>query len=517
MKCWAITVGLLLWAGRPAAQAIIYAPDAITAKAYTDFDVIGKTAEQYVLYRKDVGNDYLLYCNEQLQVQQRVPLFSLKKQARPIAFLAHPSGVHLFTTYAQNKWQYITATLVNNRDFTVSEAQVLDSFPLLRTGASRFYPVKSKQGNQLALFRVNRGARSGMLYLDLIFFDAARQSARSVRLRFPSFAASNNIEAVELADNGNLFFVVAGRSRQGGYIEQLVFYELPAGSSTLHVKPVPVGTLYPERVLLHVNNRQQTCTLVAFASAHIKGNVDALFTAAVKMGADGAVTTEAYRFSDRERLLANSKVSKEIAFNDYYITDVVAKADGGLLVVAECLNTAARETNINRWQRPFPDGWNNTLSCPLNFSEQEQKKSVAYGALESDYNPTIIMNRTDAGERFFNAENLLLVSLNEAAAINEVKFFNKVQQSNIAAEVSFAALRRTDALLLFYNEWAPGTGILPQGLLISSNLAMERLPVIRGLQPGYRLLHRLAVQVSNHELLLPAVYKNRYVLALLRY
>jgi hypothetical protein len=46
---------------------------------------------------------------------------------------------------------------------------------------------------------------------------------------------------------------------------------------------------------------------------------------------------------------------------------------------------------------------------------------------------------------------------------------------------------------------------------------MERLPVIRGLQPGYRLLHRLAVQVSNHELLLPAVYKNRYVLALLRY
>lgn len=500
-----------------AAQSITYAPVAYTSKALKAFEIIGKSGGYYVISKVIAGKEFLSFYDEQMKEQRQVALGIEKKRYRLVGFAGGANGIHVLTTTTSKKYYYVFAAFVSSSNFTVAAPVLLDSFPVSLSEQATFHLIRSKSGAHTALFKINRSERSKTLLLDVLFIQTNTFSYRKVRLSFPSFAAQNRVEGIDLADNGNFYFVVSGRNRDGGYIQQLAFYEVPAGSNMVTHTPIPVDKFYPERVQLFVNNRQQSCMLFSFGSAALKGNIDGIFTASLKMGSVGAVQTSVYRFTDRQRLEANKRVSQEIAFNDFYITDAVSKSDGGLIVLAECLYTAARETNINRWERPLPDGWNNTAATPLNFSEQAQSNTVAYGGLGPNAGGTSTLNTTYVGENFFHAENILVFDLDAQAQATAVRFINKGQQSNVAYEVSYAALKRTDGLFLFYNDWVFNAGRVLRAIQVDNRLSWEPLPVVRGLLPGYVLLNRMAVQVSNNELIIPSVLNNRFVFTALRF
>lgn len=498
-------------------QSIVYAPAASGSKSLKGFEVIGKSAGYYVISKIIAGKEYLSFYDAQMKEQKLVPLLIDKKRDQLVGFTGGATGIYVITSRVLNRQHYMLASFVNGENFSVGLPIILDSFPVNTGYSAPFRLLRSKSGEQTVLFKVNRSDRSKNLQLDLLFIASNSFHFRKLRLSFPSFAAQHKVEALELADNGNFYFVVSGRNRDAGYIQQLAFYELPVGSNSIRYQPVPIDEFYPERIQLFINNRQQNCTLFSFASATDKGNIDGVFTASIKMGSAGSVQTAVYKFSDKQRQQANNRISRDIAFNDFYITDAVSKSDGGLMVLAECMYTAARETNINRWERPLPDGWYNSAATPLNFSEQAQSNTVAYGALGANGNNTSALSTAYTGENFFHAENILVLDLDGDARVATVRFINKRQQSNVAYELSYAALKRTDGLFMFYNDWVFNGGRILRAVQVDSALSLAPLPVVRGLLPGYVLLNRLAVQVSNNELVIPAVLNNRFVFAALRF
>ena len=498
------------------AQSILYAPESIPVKGSEGFEIVGKSAGYYIVSKQIGGAESVLFYDGELRQRQQVLLGLDKKRFRLIGFSVHATGVYALSTSSTRKYHYLYASFISNATFSAGPPRLLDSFPVLTGSNTRFHLIRSRNGEQIALYKVNRSFRQKALFLDIALIDAGRFTHRKRTLMFPSFAPQQNVEGVELADNGNFYFAVAGRPANGGYIRQLAFCTLAAGADTVQSTAVPVNDLYPDRVQLFINNRQQTCTLFSFGSFRSEGNIDGIFTASVDMTGKKPVQSHTYRFTDKERIEANKRISLDISFNDYYITDVVAKSGGGIIIIAECFYTASRETNVNRWQRPFPDGWSNTAATPLNFSEQAQQGSIAYGSIEPGTTPGLRTN-TFPGENLFHAENLLLLNIDDGGITSSITFLNKRQQSNAASELSYAGLKRTDALLLFFNEWAPQSAPILKAVQVDASLEPVTLPVVKGLLPQYLLLNRMAVQVSNNELIIPSVFNNRFVFALLKY
>lgn len=499
-------------------QSITYAPEFFSAKRSDGFEIVGKSGGHYVISKITPSRESLAFYNDEMKIVQEVVTGVDTKKFKVIGFNAASNGVCILTSSITKKQHLLSSTFVNSKTFEVNGPVLLDSFPVTSSGSSKFHLIKSKSGEHMALLKINRSGRLQSLLLDMLFIEMPGTTHRRLSLNIPVFAPQHNVEGIELADDGTFYFVVAGRAKDGGYIQQLVFYQLQPGSTAVVPTAIPVQHCFPERVQLFFNNRQQTCTLFSFASNTSKGNIDGVFTASVRIRAGGAVQTAFYAFTDEQKQKANNRVSRDIALNDFYFTDAVSKSGGGLIVMAECLYTAARESNINRWQRPFPDGWTSTSVSPLNFSEQSQINSIAYGSL--DMNEGGGVNRVAGmypGENLFHAENILMVAIDDQSQVTSVKFLNKMQQSNSAYEISYSGLRRTDALLLFYNDWMPNSGPLLKAVQINEQLAPVSLPVVKGLIPQYRLLNRMAVQVSNNELIIPSVRNNQFVFALIRY
>ncbi len=500
------------------AQSITYAPEFFSARKSYGFEIIGKSGGYYVISKITPTDEVLSFYNEEMKVQKQVVTGMDKKKFQVIGFSAAPDGIYIISTSVSKKHHLLFSTFVNSKTFEVNGPVQLDSFPVTQTGSSKFHLIKSKSGEQVALVKINRSGKTKSILLDILFINMPGFLHRKLNLSVPVFAPQHNVEGIDLADDGNLYFLVAGRAKDGGYIQQLAFYQLPAGSSTITYRMIPLNSCYPERVQLFFNNRQQTCTLFSFASNELKGNIDGIFTASVKINTDQPVQSSIYRFTDEQKQKANNRVSKDIALNDFYFTDAVSKSGGGFIVMAECLYTAARETNINRWQRPFPDGWSTTSATALNFSEQSQINSIAYGSL--DMNQGNGINRITGmypGENLFHAENILIIAVNDQAQASSVNFITKLQQSNSAFEISYAGLKRTDAFFLFYNDWMPNSGPLLKAVQINEQLTPVPLQVVKGLMPQYRLLNRMAVQVSNNELIIPSVRNNQFVFALMSY
>lgn len=511
---------LLLFTVQVGAQSIVYGDISYTSKKLNGFEILGKSNDYYVISTKIGDEEYLSFFNEEMKEFKKVPLPFISKQNRLVGFSINNNGINVVASWVEKNRNLLSSTFISSKTFLADETIALDSFNTGRNNNSVFHLVKSKSGEKFVLIRINRSERLKALLFDILFIASPSVLVQKKSFSIPVAAQAEDIEALELADNGHLFFAVAGRKKEGSYIHQLSFYELPPLADSFIKKTIPVTDFYPDRVSLFINNKQQTCNLFSFASAGEKGNIDGFFSALIKMGSnEQSVKASVYKFTQEQRIAANKRLSNDIAFNDFYITDAASKLNGRLVIIAECLYTASRETNINRWQRPFPDGWRNAFTGYLNFSEQAQQNSIAYGTLNpaNDYGNSIRrLMVTNPGENQFHSENLLLIELNEEGNSSVLNFLIKSQQSGIPDEISYISLKRNDALLLFYNEWLRKKTLFNIRQL-NENLQAIQLPLLKGLLPGYRLLNRLGVQVSNNEMVVPSVKNNQYMFTLIKY
>lgn len=511
---------ILFIAVSASAQTISYADISFPDKKLSQFEIIGKTNGLYAI-SKQIGNRHFVsFYNAEMKEVKTVPLSFITVADKLLGFALTQEGILAFTQQRSSKYLLAKATLINATAFESSTVVTLDSLAISKNTPGGFYFIKSRDASGLMLVRINKDEQAKEFLFDVMLVSAKLEALQKKKFTIPSSKLAEVVETIGVADNSNFYFVIAGRKKDGSYIKELAFYEVPMNNSDVIKTSIPVVDLYPDRVALFIDNKQNTCTVFSFASSEEKGNIDGFFTAVIHTGGSSLpVTTSAYKFLSEEKQKANKRVSTDIAFNDFYISDVVTKAGGGFIVIAECLYTASRETNINRWQRPFPDGWRNIFNSPLNFSEQVQQNSIAYGTFGPDNQYGGSNNRlisTGPGEHMYNSENIVMLDINEAGQTGTVSFLQKLQQSGIADEISYVSFKKSDAVLFFYNEWLR-TKTLLNIVQVNDELKTQKMPVLKGMLQDHRMLNRLGVQVSNNEIIIPTVHNNHYVFSLVRY
>ena len=103
---------------------------------------------------------------------------------------------------------------------------------------------------------------------------------------------------------------------------------------------------YLDEIKLKVDNVNQQYLINSLFYKKKNGNIEGLYTAVWDKKNDTLVSQNFAEFSDSIREQAKTEGGIRLAFNDYFIRDVILKKDGGFILTAEDHTTQSRGNSV---------------------------------------------------------------------------------------------------------------------------------------------------------------------------
>jgi hypothetical protein len=201
-------------------------------------------------------------------------------------------------------------------------------------------------------------------------------------------------------------------------------------------------------------------------------------------------------FSDELRRQAKGPdANLRLAFNDYFLKNIITKKDGGYLLIGEAMYTTTRGGAFNRWDYL---SWNSPWASPLDYYY-----SPFYNPFRSPW------NRWGAGQATrYHAENILILSFDKDGA---VEWSNVIPKSQFDDEtdmlISHQIMNTGGEIHFLFNLYERRTLLLNDHTL-GANGKIIRHPTLKNLDKGFEFMPRFGKQVSARSIIMPCQYRN---------
>ena len=200
-------------------------------------------------------------------------------------------------------------------------------------------------------------------------------------------------------------------------------------------------------------------------------------------------------FSDELRAAAKSSESNlKLAFNDFFITQIITTRNGGFLVVSESQFTSSRGNYYNRWDN-------------MNYYSPYFSAPLGYYGYPYYYSPWNRYGNTNGAYRY-HSENIMVLSFDKDC---KLEWSNVVPKSQFDDEsenlISNKVMNTGGELHFIYNQYDRRSLFLSDQS-ISPEGKITRYPTLKNLDKGYSFMPRYGKQVSATQMLIPCLYKN---------
>jgi hypothetical protein len=182
-----------------------------------------------------------------------------------------------------------------------------------------------------------------------------------------------------------------------------------------------------------------------------------------------------------------------MAFNDFFIKNIVTKRDGGYLLVTESLYTTSRGNMFNRWDYMYNPAFGpGGFYSPYYYSPYYNPWSRNYGNYATR----------------FHAENIMVLSFDAQSNLQWSAIIPKSQFDDETEHLISHELVNTGGELHFLFNLYERRNMLLNDQSISPEGKVTRYPTLRNLDRGYDFMPRYGKQVSSWEAIIPCLYKN---------
>ena len=216
------------------------------------------------------------------------------------------------------------------------------------------------------------------------------------------------------------------------------------------------------------------------------------------------VTHELYNeafivFNDELRNQAkSSEASVRMAFNDYFIKDLLTRKDGSFVIIGEAEYTTSRAGAFNRWDYlSYNNPW------MYNSFDNNYYYSQAYNRW---YSPWDRWSSTQPVR--YHAENILVLYFDKDAKMNWANVIPKSQYDDESDNLISHQVMITGGQLHFIFNQYDRKALMLNDQSVGPDGKVTRYPTLKNLDKGYEFMPRYGKQVSSHELIIPCMYRN---------
>ena len=341
-------VTCLLSAQASFAQSYVLSGIEKTDKEDMQYEVLGKVANHYWIYKKNAGVSTIAQYNTQMQLVKQNDLSFLPAAVTSIEFIMGDDRVFAFYQFQSKTTVYAATAEINADGQLVGSPRIIDTANNIRPGSNLkvFNLLKSDDHRKLAIFSVNT-THEASIKVKVVSLNSEFEMINETAINVNAQNKKSNLSDFALDNAGNLFCLRNMTLENKAPAVSMLY--LAANGSEVLESAILNNTLLLDDIRLKVDNANGRVVLNSFYATAKKGNVEGIYTYAWDIQAKKELFSNAARFTDALRGAVSSKRNLKGAFDDFYLDRIQVQADGSTVVVAEWAETNGSRNYFSRW------------------------------------------------------------------------------------------------------------------------------------------------------------------------
>ena len=485
----------LLAAGSLNAQKITYSEPEREDNRRTNFDIIGRVGQNILVFKNNRADyDISVYDND-MKLKQRVNLDGSDDRWINVDFIPYPDHVWMIYQYQRRNIVYCMGVKLDENAKPLADPIEIDTSRISWTTDNKIYnTIFSDDKERIMVFKINNRNRNNFLFTTMLF-DASLNLQAKHNMTIPMEERNDYFTDFLLDNEGGMVF--GKYTRKGNdYITNLQVVTKATYARDFSILDLETGDRILDEVRVKVDNINKRYLFSAFFYKQRRGNIEGLYTVVYDKNTASVAKKVSATFSDELRAQAKGPdANLKLAFNDFFIRNMIMRRDGGFLLIAESMYTTSRGSAFNRWNYM---GWNNPWMNPMNYY---------YSPFYSPWNSP--WNRYGSGQATrYHAENILVISFD---GNGNIEWSNVIPKSQFDDEgdalISHYIMNTGSELHFLFNQYERRT-LLLSDQSIGPDGKITRYPTLKNLDRGYEFMPRFGKQIAARTVVMPTLYRN---------
>lgn len=491
---------ILLLAGSPlflAAQKISYSEPERDDTRRTNFEIIGRISENILVFKNNRSENAISVYDNEMKLIERVKLDYLDDRWINVDFVPYNDHFWMIYQFQRKSIVYCMAVKLNDRAKRLTDPVELDTTRIGWSANNKIYTtVFSDDKKQIMVFKINSRNPKNFLFTTMLF-NSDLQLQQKHRINLPMEERNDYFTDFLVDNEGDMVFGKFIRKNGSDYISGLRMILKKANQEQFITKELNTGDRLLDEVKIKVDNTNKRYLFSALYYKQKRGNIEGLYSLTWDKAADSVMRENTLVFNEELRRLAKGPdANLKLAFNDYYIKNIIIKRDGGYIMVSEAMYTSSRGGAFNRWDYMY---WNNPWASPLDYYYW----SPYYYPWGSPWSRWGGSQATR-----YHAENIMILAFDKDGKLEWSNVIPKSQfDDDNDGMVSHQIMNTGGELHFLFNLYERRT-LLLNDHSISPDGKVTRYPTLKNLDKGVEFMPRLGKQISNRSIVMPCQFRN---------
>ncbi len=476
------------------AQQITYSePDREDARAM-GFEVIGKMNGKILVYKNYRDLNFIAVFDNDMKMVQKQKLTYLPERMLSTDFLIYPDFAYMFYQYQKRNVVYAMAVKLDANGNKIGDPIQLDTTTNMRSTSAKVYSLMSSDDKQkIMIFKIS-SQNEKMHVLTTLLFDKELNLLKKSRVGVDMPQRNDFLSEFIIDSDGDLACIRASGTSANDNINKVTLVTKKAGEDNIRMTDLSIKGIYLDDIRIKADNLNRHYIITSYYSKLRRGNIDGLYYYLWDKDTQKEMLNTTTTFNDEFRSDAKGDGNLKMAFNDFFLKNIILRKDGGFIVVSEAAYSSTRGNTLSRWDYLYGSPYWSQLdyyswNSPLGY----------YPWWRS---PSFNTNLT----RYY-ADNITVISFDPSGKMEWSNVIRKSQyDDNTDNFIGFGMLNAGDRLNFLFNIQEKRDNVLSDQS-ISPNGQINRNPTFKNLDRGYSFMPRHAKQVGARQLIIPCQYR----------
>ena len=501
---WIILVVLVVYSITTPAQKIVYSEPDKDDTRRLNFEVAGKVSGNFLIYKSVRNKNWIAVLDNDMVQIAKVDQDYVPDNDRMINtdFFPYSEFCYMVYQYQKRNVVYCMASKIDGNGKKVGEVMQLDTTHIGFAANNKIYSVMtSEDKSKIIVFKIN--SRNKRMYMmTTLLFDDKLELLKKSRLQIAMDERNDYLGDFHIDNDGDLVFSKFYRGNNDN-ITHAAFVVKYAQADSLMVQDLNIEKHNLDEIHIKVDNFNKRYFLTSFYYKERRGNIDGFYFYVWDKTTAHSIIENTLVLGEELRKDAKGDANIRMAFNDYFIRNIIVRRDGGFIISSESYYTTSRFNNWNRWDylygSPYFSSFDNYYYSPYysNYwwgSRYSNNQAVRYHA-----DNIVVLSFDKDGKLEWN--NVLVKDQYDDQSDDLLSY----QLVNTGGQIHFLfnQMERRNNLLNDYS-------VAPSGQMVHN-------PTLKNLDKGYEFMPKYGKQVSARQLIIPCQYHNYLCFAKVEY
>lgn len=481
------------------AQQILFSEPIRETGQDVNFEILGKMNGKFLIFKNVRWHYAVNVYDDSMILKDKVELDFLPGKTFNVDCVAYPDYFFLIYQYQKKGVLYCMGVKMDANGQKINEPVELDTTHIGVMGDNKIYAtINSDDKKRVMVFKMQH--KDDVANFTTLLYDNQLQLQHKSNFSMEYDDRRHTLGDFYTDNDGNFIFSNTERKNQRDNAGAFALYIKPPLSDTIKVRKVLLENSYVDELKIKVDNVNKRYIVNSFYYKERIGNIEGLYTYIHDAVGDSLYAAVYTQFNDDLKENAKSSGSRKVAFNDFFIRNIVLKKDGSFVLAAEDYST--QSSGLNNWNR-----YDYLYGSPYFNNYDFYSYSPSYYGY---YRPYSRFN--NQGTRYYY-DNILVLNISKKGVPEWTNIIHKQQYTDDNDNhLSFNIFNTSGEIHFLFNDISKRDKLLLDNV-VNTDGNVKRNPALRTYETGYEFMPRYAKQVAARQVIIPTTYRGQICFA----